>query len=182
MKFIATLAAFAGAAAAAKPVLTGTGAVYTTVTETAYTTYCPAPTSFEFNHQTYTVTEATTLTITDCPDNACTYVKPIYTSTAVSCGSGDWYVSRFYCTKLVSFTDINLAMAAATTTLLLPCPLLLAPLLPLVATVLPAVVTVRARMRPLLRPVLARLLSSLAQPLLVSSPLLLLSKRRILIS
>lgn len=40
-----------------------------TVTEvvTALTTYCPEPTTFEQNGKTYTVTEATTLTITDCP-------------------------------------------------------------------------------------------------------------------
>lgn len=50
----------------------------TTVTEvvTAYTTYCPEPTTFTTNGKTYTVTEATTLTITDCP---CTI---IHTSTA----------------------------------------------------------------------------------------------------
>ncbi|KAH7150124.1 hypothetical protein B0J13DRAFT_523200 [Dactylonectria estremocensis] len=39
---------------------------------TAYTTYCPGPTSFEFNGHTYTATEACTLTITDCP---CTVVE-----------------------------------------------------------------------------------------------------------
>lgn len=41
----------------------------TVVTEvvTAYTTYCPEPTEITQNGKTYTVTEATTLTITDCP-------------------------------------------------------------------------------------------------------------------
>ncbi|PTB62919.1 hypothetical protein BBK36DRAFT_60021, partial [Trichoderma citrinoviride] len=37
-----------------------------------YTTYCPEPTTFTFNAKTFTVTEATTLTITDCP---CTVVE-----------------------------------------------------------------------------------------------------------
>ncbi|GAV26715.1 hypothetical protein PMKS-000170 [Pichia membranifaciens] len=45
----------------------------TTVTEvvTAFTTYCPEPTTIVTNGKTYTVTSATTLTITDCP---CTIV------------------------------------------------------------------------------------------------------------
>ncbi|CAB4256578.1 similar to Saccharomyces cerevisiae YER150W SPI1 GPI-anchored cell wall protein involved in weak acid resistance [Maudiozyma barnettii] len=45
-----------------------------TVTEvvTAFTTYCPEPTEIITNSKTYTVTGATTLTITDCP---CTIVK-----------------------------------------------------------------------------------------------------------
>ncbi|ODQ45331.1 hypothetical protein PICMEDRAFT_74095 [Pichia membranifaciens NRRL Y-2026] len=45
----------------------------TTVTEvvTALTTYCPEATTIVTNGKTYTVTSATTLTITDCP---CTIV------------------------------------------------------------------------------------------------------------
>lgn len=39
---------------------------------TAYTTYCPEPTEIVTNGKTYTVSEATTLTITDCP---CTITK-----------------------------------------------------------------------------------------------------------
>ncbi|KHN98661.1 uncharacterized protein MAM_03785 [Metarhizium album ARSEF 1941] len=38
-----------------------------TVTNTAYTTYCPGPTTISIGNATYTVREATTLTITDCP-------------------------------------------------------------------------------------------------------------------
>ncbi|KAK0383980.1 hypothetical protein NLU13_8069 [Sarocladium strictum] len=41
-------------------------AVVTTVV-TAYTTYCPGPTSIVHGNKTITVTEATLLTITDCP-------------------------------------------------------------------------------------------------------------------
>lgn len=46
----------------------------TTITEVVdvYTTYCPQPTTCTIGGKTYTVTEATTLTITDCP---CTVVK-----------------------------------------------------------------------------------------------------------
>ncbi|KAL1861416.1 hypothetical protein Daus18300_008947 [Diaporthe australafricana] len=33
----------------------------------SYTTYCPSPTSLVVNSKTYTVTQPTTLTITDCP-------------------------------------------------------------------------------------------------------------------
>ncbi|GAB7363237.1 hypothetical protein MBLNU230_g3519t1 [Neophaeotheca triangularis] len=47
---------------------------WTTEVVTAYTTYCPEPTSFAMNNQTYTVSSATTLTITDCP---CTVTKPM---------------------------------------------------------------------------------------------------------
>ncbi|KAH6716928.1 hypothetical protein BKA61DRAFT_314999 [Leptodontidium sp. MPI-SDFR-AT-0119] len=50
------------------------GTVYETITTTAITTYCPYPTEIVHNSKTYTVTEATTLTITDCP---CTVTKPV---------------------------------------------------------------------------------------------------------
>ncbi|RFU33816.1 hypothetical protein B7463_g2499, partial [Scytalidium lignicola] len=49
----------------------------TTETVTSYTTYCPAATTVVQNSQTYTVTEATTLTITNCP---CTVVSTVTTS------------------------------------------------------------------------------------------------------
>lgn len=41
--------------------------VYTTEVLTAYTTYCPGPTTITHGESTYTVTSATTLTITNCP-------------------------------------------------------------------------------------------------------------------
>merc|ERR1711964_946389 len=48
--------------------------VWVTTTEIVktYTTYCPAPTTVVQGNHTYTVTEATTLTITDCPCTATT--------------------------------------------------------------------------------------------------------------
>ncbi|KAI0893345.1 hypothetical protein F4806DRAFT_476672 [Annulohypoxylon nitens] len=45
----------------------GETAVWTTVVETDYTTYCPAATTFAWQNVTYTATTATTLTITNCP-------------------------------------------------------------------------------------------------------------------
>lgn len=45
---------------------------YTTITTTAFTTYCPQATVLTHGGIEYTVTEATTLTITDCP---CTLVQ-----------------------------------------------------------------------------------------------------------
>ncbi|CAD0013215.1 unnamed protein product [Aureobasidium pullulans] len=61
------------AASASAAYINGTapanGTVYTTEIVTALTTYCPAATT---NGKTYTVSSATTLTITDCP---CTVVK-----------------------------------------------------------------------------------------------------------
>lgn len=61
------------AAAAVGLVAAQNGTVVTTTRVVAeYTTYCPEPTTFEFHGTKYTVTEATTLTITDCP---CTIVE-----------------------------------------------------------------------------------------------------------
>ncbi|KAH7263467.1 hypothetical protein BKA59DRAFT_506483 [Fusarium tricinctum] len=54
-----------------KPVLPPV--VYTTEVLTAITTYCPEPTTLTHGNKTYTVTEPTTFTITDCP---CTVTKP----------------------------------------------------------------------------------------------------------
>ena len=48
---------------------------YTTQVVTALTTYCPAATQVTHNGVTYTVTSATTLTITNCP---CTISMPVY--------------------------------------------------------------------------------------------------------
>ncbi|KAI9147257.1 Clock-controlled protein 6 [Paramyrothecium foliicola] len=50
------------------------GIVYTTEIVQSLVTYCPAPTTIVQNSKTYTVTEATTLTISDCP---CTVSKPV---------------------------------------------------------------------------------------------------------
>jgi hypothetical protein len=48
----------------------------------AITTYCPYATEIVHGAKTYTVSSATTLTITDCP---CTLTYPIWTSTTTSC-------------------------------------------------------------------------------------------------
>ncbi|KKO99293.1 hypothetical protein THAR02_08609 [Trichoderma harzianum] len=59
----------------------------TTKIVSQYTTYCPEPTEVTVNKKTYTVTKATTLTITDCP---CTVVEvnhiplPLYTHPAAT--------------------------------------------------------------------------------------------------
>ncbi|KAL8938854.1 MAG: hypothetical protein Q9216_003670 [Gyalolechia sp. 2 TL-2023] len=54
---------------------------YTTEIVTAYETYCPAPTQVTHGGVTYTVTEATTLTITNCP---CTVTKPMSNAPVVA--------------------------------------------------------------------------------------------------
>ncbi|KAK0392583.1 hypothetical protein NLU13_2078 [Sarocladium strictum] len=51
-----------------------TNTVYTTEIVNSYTTYCPEATTLTHGNKTYTVTQPTTLTITDCP---CTVTKPI---------------------------------------------------------------------------------------------------------
>ncbi|KAI1662664.1 hypothetical protein F4813DRAFT_384247 [Daldinia decipiens] len=57
---------------------------YTTEVVTSYETYCPGPTQITYGTKTYTVTEPTTLTITDCP---CTVSKPILTTSSVACAT-----------------------------------------------------------------------------------------------
>lgn len=75
MRSFAVAAAFAGVASAASGwAPQGTSAnVYVTDVVTAYTTYCPSATKLTHAGTTYTVTEATTLTITNCP---CTITYP----------------------------------------------------------------------------------------------------------
>lgn len=69
----ATLLAFA-AGTIAQGYVPASNVSYVTVWTTALTTVCPGPTSFVHGSSTYTITEATTLTITDCP---CTKVIPM---------------------------------------------------------------------------------------------------------
>jgi len=57
---------------------------YTTEVVTEYTTYCPEATQVSYNGQTYTVTEPTYLTITNCP---CTISKPVYVTSSVACNT-----------------------------------------------------------------------------------------------
>jgi len=76
---IAAIVALVATASASYP--TNETVVYTTEVHTAYTTVCPASTELTFNGVTYTATESTTLTITNCP---CTIVKPVTTSSVVA--------------------------------------------------------------------------------------------------
>ncbi|KAL7896468.1 hypothetical protein HDV63DRAFT_250136 [Trichoderma sp. SZMC 28014] len=70
----------------------GVSAVYvppsnvTVVTDVvqSYVTYCPFATQITHGSKTYTVTEPTTLTITDCP---CTITRPVTTTSAVLCNT-----------------------------------------------------------------------------------------------
>lgn len=76
MKSFAAVAAFV-AAANAYAYNTTAPPTYETITTSAYTTVCPGPTEIPIAPgSTITVTEATTLTITDCP---CTITKPVET-------------------------------------------------------------------------------------------------------
>jgi hypothetical protein len=61
-----------------------TNVTYTTEVVTAYTTYCPSATEIVHGSSTYTVTEPTTLTISDCP---CTVSMPVYTSSVTVCST-----------------------------------------------------------------------------------------------
>lgn len=76
MRF-ATIAAVFSVVAGASAGAVMNGTEYTTTeVVTKYTTYCPLPTTIVEGNKTYTVTKATTLTITDCP---CTRTK-VYTT------------------------------------------------------------------------------------------------------
>ncbi|KAL2018850.1 hypothetical protein VTK56DRAFT_339 [Thermocarpiscus australiensis] len=78
MKFSTAVLALAAGASAHSNV------TYTTEVVTAITTYCPEATTLTHGGKTYTITEATTLTITDCP---CTIKKPVTTISSVICHS-----------------------------------------------------------------------------------------------
>jgi hypothetical protein len=81
MRF-STVAAAAAFVAGTNAWSNHTGPAYVTEVVTAYTTYCPGPTKITHGHKTYTVTKATTLTISDCP---CTVTKPVSTAVVTSC-------------------------------------------------------------------------------------------------
>ncbi|WYZ41609.1 hypothetical protein EsH8_V_000504 [Colletotrichum jinshuiense] len=79
MKYSAAALVLAAAGAMAHKNVT-----YVTEVVSSYTTYCPGPTVITHADKTYTITTATTLTITDCP---CTVTKPVLTSSVVKCDS-----------------------------------------------------------------------------------------------
>lgn len=95
MQFAVAVAALAGVAAAGHTAGNSTVAapsdVYVTETLTAFTTYCPEATKITQGGKTYTVTEATSLTITDCP-GGCTVTKPVSSAVVSSCTT--WSVPR----------------------------------------------------------------------------------------
>lgn len=76
--YIAVAALVASVNAYAYPAYNTTSSVpepvYTTKVVTELTTVCPEPTEITYGTKTYTVTEATTLTISDCP---CTVTEPV---------------------------------------------------------------------------------------------------------
>lgn len=80
MKFSAVAVLAAATGAIAYP---GNVTVITEVVE-SYVTYCPSPTTISHGSSTWTVTEPTTITITDCP---CTITKPIITTSSVVCNT-----------------------------------------------------------------------------------------------
>ncbi|KAH8670995.1 hypothetical protein BX600DRAFT_434132 [Xylariales sp. PMI_506] len=81
MKFSVAAAAVAALAAG---VQAGSNETYVTEVVDVYVTYCPYATTLTHGSKTYTVTEATTLTITDCP---CTISKPVYSASSVACAT-----------------------------------------------------------------------------------------------
>jgi hypothetical protein len=84
MRFSTAVAASAAFVAGANAWGNYTGPVYTTEVVTAFTTFCPEATKITHGGVTYAVTEATTLTITNCP---CTVTRPVSSSVVTSCTS-----------------------------------------------------------------------------------------------
>ncbi|RYP57274.1 hypothetical protein DL769_009587 [Monosporascus sp. CRB-8-3] len=82
MKTFTAALALAAGVSASYPI--GGNVTYATEVVTSYETYCPGPTTLTYGQTTYTISSATTLTITDCP-GGCTVTKPIYTTSAVKC-------------------------------------------------------------------------------------------------
>lgn len=68
--------------AAIAPVAAAGNTSISTEVVTAYTTYCPEPTTFVEGTSTYIVTAPTTLTISDCP---CTRTHTYSTATVTVC-------------------------------------------------------------------------------------------------
>lgn len=160
MRFsVAATAAFVGAAAAQYGNSTTTAApVYVTEVVTAYTTYCPSATEITHGGVTYTVTEATTLTITNCP---CTITKPVASSVVTSCvssyGNPQLLRNLDYANMslvLLPSTPLPLstALVSLLTTTLPPRPALpstpLAPALPRPPLLLPASLVPPTRLSP----------------------------------
>lgn len=120
--------------------LTGAAVAYengtygATVTEvvSSYVTYCPSPTELVQGNKTYTVTEPTILTITDCPCTITTHATPYVVETTA-------YVSSYetYCpvaTTIVEKEKTYSATAGETVTVdNCPCPV------PITTTLTPGV-------------------------------------------
>jgi len=79
-----SIIAFASAVVGASAWNYNVSTTWTTDVVTAFTTVCPAATVLTYGEHTYTVTEATTLTITNCP---CTISKPVIVTSSVYCQS-----------------------------------------------------------------------------------------------
>ena len=99
------------------------GDVYVTEVVTSYTTYCPNPTTFAVNNKTYTVSSATTLTITDCP-GGCKVTKPATALTTYPVVTA--VVSSFttYCPSPTTIVtkDKTYTVSSATTLTVTHCP------------------------------------------------------------
>ncbi|KAK9388189.1 acid phosphatase [Lipomyces mesembrius] len=97
----------------ASTISSGTNRVtYITETVTDYTTYCPYATVFTQGSKTYTVTEATTLTITDCP---CTLTHTVTGSTSVPVSTASTASSKVYTTVTTTSPVVPLNTPATST-------------------------------------------------------------------
>ncbi|KAF2718439.1 hypothetical protein K431DRAFT_191257, partial [Polychaeton citri CBS 116435] len=85
----------------------GTAPVYVTSVVTAFTTYCPEATEITHGGSTYTVSSATTLTITNCP-GGCTISVPVTSSVITECSTCSTEVPTVpatYPTESASYTS-----------------------------------------------------------------------------
>ncbi|KAI1422934.1 hypothetical protein F5Y12DRAFT_760037 [Xylaria sp. FL1777] len=114
MKFAIVAAALVAGVSASYPSYSAAANVtYTTKVVTAYETYCPGPTQITYGTNTYTVTEATTLTITDCP---CTVSVPVYTTSSVVCSTCSSSAPAYPTLSAPSYPTANSSTAAVPVT------------------------------------------------------------------
>jgi hypothetical protein len=87
--------------------------VYTTIVVDSYTTVCPASSTITFNGVTYTntLTESSTITVTNCP---CTVSAPVYTKTSVTVPTTTPVYSNAT-TAVVSSTPVTVGTTSLTT-------------------------------------------------------------------
>ncbi|KAI0835328.1 hypothetical protein F5Y06DRAFT_276672 [Hypoxylon sp. FL0890] len=94
----------------------GETAVWTTVVETDYTTYCPSPTTFAYHNVTYTATTETTITVTNCPCTITYSTPPPVTTTSYPVSSYIPYIPTGGSSSYITYPYSNATSVVVTYT------------------------------------------------------------------